>query len=38
MAHPSDRLNALLDAAVTPGGVAGVAVVTKDSGAPAVAT
>jgi hypothetical protein len=38
MAHPADRLNALLDAAVTPGGVAGVAVVTKDSGAPAVAT
>jgi hypothetical protein len=38
MAHPADRLNALLDAAVTPGGVAGVAVVTKDSGAPTVAT
>src|SRR6266545_3074616 len=38
MVLPADRLNAFLDAAVTPGGVAGVAVVTKNSGAPAVAT
>jgi D-alanyl-D-alanine carboxypeptidase len=35
--RPADRLNVLLDTGVTAGGVAGIAVVTKDSGAPAVA-
>jgi D-alanyl-D-alanine carboxypeptidase len=34
---PADRLNALLDAGVTAGGVAGVALVTKGSGTPAAA-